>query len=207
MDYIYSKLGDCVLFLTNKFMIMLDKLVNEMKSISNFSDADIELFINHLDEYFVGKGEHFLTEGQVSHYVAYIKSGLTMHYKLHDGVEIPCDFTRENEWLGYLKSFTGRTAADMSIKALEDTWLLRLSAADMGKLFQLQPKLMALKSHYTELSFISNTQHSANLAMLTAKQRYYKFMEEKPDLVNRVPQYYIAAYLGIKPQSLSRIRK
>ena len=43
--------------------------------------------------------------------------------------------------------------------------------------------------------------------MLDAKARYYKFMREKPGLINRIPQYYIAAYLGIKPQSLSRIRK
>jgi len=186
---------------------MHQNLIAEIKSVNNFSVEDIELFINHLDEFFVAKGEHFLQDGQISHYVAYVKSGLTMHYRIHDGVEIPVDFTIEDQWLGYLKSFSTRTPSDMNIKALEDTWLLRLSAENMEKVFQLQPKFMALKSYYTELSFISNTQHSANLAMLTAKQRYYKFMEEKPELVNRVPQYYIAAYLGIKPQSLSRIRK
>jgi hypothetical protein len=54
---------------------------------------------------------------------------------------------------------------------------------------------------------MSNAQHSADLAMLNGKDRYYKFMKEKPHLINRIPQYYIAAYLGIKPQSLSRIRK
>jgi hypothetical protein len=50
-------------------------------------------------------------------------------------------------------------------------------------------------------------QHGSDLAMLNAKQRYYKFMHESPEVINRVPQYYIAAYLGIKPQSLSRLRK
>jgi len=95
----------------------------------------------------------------------------------------------------------------MGIKALEDMRILRLSATNMQLLFQAQPKFIALKSFYTEVSFMSNAQHSADLAMLNGKQRYYKFMNEKPHLVNRVPQYYIAAYLGIKPQSLSRIRK
>ena len=66
---------------------------------------------------------------------------------------------------------------------------------------------MALRSHYTELSLISNARHSADLAILNASQRYAKFRCERPDLINRVPQYAIAAYLGIKPQSLSRIRK
>jgi CRP-like cAMP-binding protein len=130
-----------------------------------------------------------------------------MHYKTHDGTETPCDFTAENQWLGVLKSFTSREPADTAIRALEDTSLLKLSAANMQQMFQLQPKLMALKNYYTELFFIRTIQHTSNLAMLSAKERYYKFMREKPDLVNRVSQYYIAAYLGIKPQSLSRIRK
>jgi CRP/FNR family transcriptional regulator, anaerobic regulatory protein len=95
----------------------------------------------------------------------------------------------------------------MWIKALEDTHLLTMSNTAMGELFSKQPKFMALRSYYTELSFIRNTEHASNLATLNAKQRYYKFMKDQPALINRVPQYYIAAYLGIKPQSLSRLRK
>jgi CRP-like cAMP-binding protein len=186
---------------------MTAELTAEIKRIGDFSDADIDLFFSFLKESFLPKGDYFLKEGQVSRYLAYTLSGLTMHFKTADGIEIPCDFTAEGQWLGYLKSFTSGLPADMAIKALEDTRLLMLSAADTGQLFHMQPKFMALRNHYTELSFISNAQHSADLAMLNATQRYSKFRSERPDLVNRVPQYAIAAYLGIKPQSLSRIRK
>jgi CRP-like cAMP-binding protein len=186
---------------------MTAKLTAEIKRIGDFSNADIDLFFSFLKESFLPRGDYFLQEGQVSRYLAYTLSGLTMHFKMADGVEIPCDFTAEGQWLGYLKSFASGRPADMAIKALEDTHLLKLSAADMQQLFHMQPKFMALKNYYTELSFISNTQHSADLAMLNATQRYSKFRSERPDLVNRVPQYAIAAYLGIKPQSLSRIRK
>jgi CRP-like cAMP-binding protein len=109
--------------------------------------------------------------------------------------------------MGNLSSFTNKTPADINIKALEDTRLLRLSAENFEKVYQFQPKFLLLKNYYTESSFRNHTKHTADLAMLNAKQRYYKFMQEKPELINRVPQYYIAAYLGIKPQSLSRIRK
>jgi|SRR6185437_3449295 len=186
---------------------MIDHLIREIKSIDAFTDSDIELAKSLFDEVSVAKGAHFLAEGQVSHHIAYVKSGLTMHYKIHDGVEVPCDFTPENQWLAYLKSFTTKTPSDMAIMALEDTTLLRLSYNNLQRLCELQPKFLALKNHYTELSFFQNTQHGFDLAQLSGKQRYYKFMKEKPDLLNRVPQYYIAAYLGIKPQSLSRIRK
>jgi CRP/FNR family transcriptional regulator, anaerobic regulatory protein len=182
-------------------------LAAEIRKIGDFSDADIDLFFSFLKESFLQKGDYFLQEGQVSRYLAYTLSGLTMHFITADGIEIPCDFTSEGQWLGYLKSFTSGLPADMAIKALEDTRLLKLSAGDMQLLFQVQPKFMALRSYYTELSLISNAQHSADLAMLNATQRYAKFRSERPDLINRVPQYAIAAYLGIKPQSLSRIRK
>jgi CRP/FNR family transcriptional regulator, anaerobic regulatory protein len=182
-------------------------LAAEIKRIGDFSDADIDLFFSFLNESFLPKGDYFLKEGQVSRHLAYTLSGLTMHFKTADGIEIPCDFTAEGQWLGYLKSFASGLPADMAIKALEDTRLLKLSIGDMQQLVQVQPKFRALKSFYTELSFISNTRHCADLAMLNATQRYSKFRSEKPELINRVPQYAIAAYLGIKPQSLSRIRK
>jgi len=186
---------------------MFDRLITEIKTIDNFSSVDIDLFIGLMDRVSLEKGDHFIREGQVSHHLAYIDSGLAMHYQLHDGVEIPCDFTTENQWLAHLKSFTHRTPSEMAVKVLEDTVLIRLSHANMERLFMEQPKFHALKTYYTELSLVSLTQHGSDMARLDAKQRYYKFVKEKPGLVNRVPQYYIAAYLGIKPQSLSRIRK
>jgi CRP-like cAMP-binding protein len=186
---------------------MTNKLIAEIKTIADFSDDEIAQFFGYLEEDFIPKGDHFLKFGQVSHYVAYITSGLAMHYQLSDGVEIPIDFTPQGEWLAYLKSFTSGEPAEMAIKALEDTRILKLSATKMQELFHRQPKFMAMKNFYTELAFMNNAQHSADLAMLDGKKRYYKFMRENPDLVNRVPQYYIAAYLGIKPQSLSRLRK
>lgn len=185
----------------------MDKLISEIKNIADFSVADIDLLSGSLSETFIVKGEHFLMQGKVSKHLGYIKSGLMMHYKIIDGVEVPADFTKENEWVAYLKSFSTGIESDMSIKAIEDTHLLTLSSTAMNELFNKQPKFMALKNYYVEKSFSRNIEHASSLATLNAKQRYYKFMKDHSDLINRIPQYYIAAYLGIKPQSLSRIRK
>jgi CRP-like cAMP-binding protein len=186
---------------------VIQQLISKIQLVDKFSNDDIDLMAKYLTEDSIAKNDHFLNFGEVSHHVAFIGSGLAMHYRLHDGIEIPVDFTPEGEWLAYLTSFSQGTPSDMGIKALEDMRILRLSAANMQLLFQAQPKFMALRSFYTELSFMTNAQHSADLAMLSGKERYYKFMKEKPHLINRIPQYYIASYLGIKPQSLSRIRK
>lgn len=186
---------------------MTEKLITQIEKITDFSVEELELFSNSFTEIFIKKGEHFLIEGNVCKDVGYIKNGLMMYYKNVDGIEIPADFAMENEWVTYLKSFSTGTQSDMSIKAIEDTLLLTISNTIIIELFNKHPKLMVLKNYYTELSFISNIEHTLDIATLNAKKRYYKFMKNHPDLINRVPQYYIAAYLGMKPQSLSRLRK
>jgi len=186
---------------------MLDALIKKIKLIEHFTNEEIDFFVSHLDELFMEKGDHFLKEGQVCRQLAYIETGIAMYYRIYDGVEIPSDFAIENEWIGNLASFTNKTPADINIKMLEDTRLLTLSAEHIEKIYRFQPKFMLLKNPYTELSFTAHTRHAADLAILNAKQRYQKFMQGKTHLVKRVPQYYIAAYLGIKPQSLSRLRK
>ena len=187
---------------------MLETLISQLESLVHFSDDEIEILEDMIEEVSLKKGDHFLKIGHVCRHLAYIGSGLTMHYHLHDGIEIPVDFLGEGEWVSYLKSLTSRTASDMGIKTLEDTTLFRLSADNLNRLLEMQPaKVMKIKNYYTEQSFIKNTQHGADMAMLNAKQRYQKFVHENAGLHNRIPQYYIAAYLGIKAESLSRIRK
>lgn len=187
--------------------IMNERLIQQLQKIDNFSDDEIHMLQSKLVDKFIQKGDHFLHLGQVSRHVAFIDTGLMMHYSLHDGVEIPCNFSLEGDWMGSLKSFTTGSPTEVAIKALEDTWIRKISGDHLQQLFLSSPRWLLFKNHLVQLVFFNITQHNADLAMLDAKTRYYKFMREKPELINRVPQYYIAAYLGIKPQSLSRIRK
>jgi CRP/FNR family transcriptional regulator, anaerobic regulatory protein len=186
---------------------MSGTLIDSMKSIGNFSEEEISSFINKLEAVKLPKGENFLNEGKICRYLGYVETGLLMYYRTYGGIDIPTDFATEHDWASNLNSFSNKIPSDVSIKALEDCSILQLSAENFGKIFKDHPKFILLKDYYTQLSFTRHSRHTADLAMLTAKERYYKFVAEKPDLVNRVPQYYIAAYLGIKPQSLSRIRK
>lgn len=187
--------------------IMNERLIQQLQKIDNFSDEEIDMLQSNLVDKFIRKGDHFLHLGQVSRHVAFIDKGLMMHYSLHDGLEIPCNFSLEGDWMGSLKSFTSGSPTEVAIKALEDTRIQEISGDHLQQLFLSSPRWLQFKNHLVQIVFFNITQHNADLAMLDAKARYYKFMREKPELINRVPQYYIAAYLGIKPQSLSRIRK
>jgi CRP-like cAMP-binding protein len=186
---------------------MSDRLILELQKIVTFSVEEIDMLQGFLVNKIIRKGDHFLNLGQVSRHIAFIDSGLMMHYSLHDGVEIPCNFSLEGDWMGSLKSFTSGSPTEVAIKAIEDTLIREISVEHLQQLFLSSPHWLLFKNHLVQLVFFNITQHNADLAMLDAKARYYKFMQEKPELLNRVPQYYVAAYLGIKPQSLSRIRK
>ena len=187
--------------------IMTDRLIQQIQKIHTFSEEEIDILQGYLVNKFIRKGDHFLNVGQVNRHLAFIDTGLMMHYSMHDGVEIPCNFSLEGDWMASLKSFTEGSSTEVAIKALEDTQVREISAEHLQQLFLSSPRWLLFKSHLVQLVFFTITQHNADLAMLDAKERYYKFMQENPELINRVPQYYIAAYLGIKPQSLSRIRK
>lgn len=186
---------------------MLDDIRGTMKEVGNLSDADFELLTSRMEVVNLKKGEYFLEEGKINRSVAYVEKGLAMYYRVVNAEVIPVDFGLENDWLSYLSSFNNQSISDINIKMLEDSTLHCISFTSLQEIFTIQPRLIALKNYYVERSFMDVALHSANLAMFDARERYYKFMREKPHLIERVPQYYIAAYLGIKPQSLSRIRK
>jgi CRP-like cAMP-binding protein len=139
--------------------------------------------------------------------LGFIEQGLAMYYRVVRGEIIPVDFASEGNWVAYLKSFNQQIPADLGIKVLEETTLHCLTFSNLNILLEQRPKFHALKIHYVERSMMDMAQHSTDLATLDARERYYRLMDERPDLIKRVPQYYVAAYLGIKPQSLSRIRK
>lgn len=182
-------------------------MLERIKIAGNLSDEDVALLASKLEVKQLRKGEHFLAIGKVNTHLGLVEQGLAMYYRDLRGEEIPVDFAVEGNWVSYLKSFNDQIPADLGIRMLEDTTLHCISYNDMKSLFDQHPKFHALKAHYVERSMMEMAQHSADLATLDARERYYKLMRERPDLINRVPQYYIAAYLGIKPQSLSRIRK
>jgi CRP-like cAMP-binding protein len=187
---------------------MVEALIQKMNKTVPLSDELAEMLRSCMKIVHLKKGDHFLRIGQISNHLAYIHQGLTMLYHLHDGKEIPMDFLAQGVWVAYLKSFTERTASDMAIRMLEDTTLLTLSKSDLQRLVETGPEsILQLNLHYTTLSFMKVVQHTSDMSMLNASERYNKFIRENPSLINRIPLYLVAAYLGIKPQSLSRIRK
>ena len=171
-----------------------------------FSDLETEKIIDCFTMKSIGKKDYFLRAGQYCKHVGFVEKGSFFYFEIVDGEEKVCDFAFENDWLTQYKSLLGNIPSDISIKALEDAEVLYMDMDKMNALSEEMPRVNLLRSTLAEQYFTKSTQRASNLTNLDAKGRYQALLEEMPSIHQRVPQYHIASYLGIKPQSLSRIR-
>ena len=177
----------------------------ETEQTDTFDPETIAMFFVRKE---VEKGDYFLREGDLCRNVAFIESGLLLYSRLDDkGLEVICDLARENNWVTQYESFINQRASPLSIKAIERTTLQVISHDRLQQLYAKFPTFERVTRRIIEKVFIASLIRTNELQVLKAEERYEKFARENPDLVQRIPQYLIASYLGIAPQSLSRIRK
>ncbi|HZY37507.1 MAG TPA: Crp/Fnr family transcriptional regulator [Mucilaginibacter sp.] len=147
-----------------------------------------------------------LNEGDVSRYGYFIKQGCLRLWFNNKGKDITFQFFFENEAVSSVESFRSGEPSLFSIESIEPTTVYAISKKNFEQIFMSNPGYTAFiqetmvkrMSHYSKLfmSYIKNT----------PEERYRELLENAPHIIKRVPQHYIASYLGITSVSLSRIR-
>lgn len=184
----------------------MDLLSKYLSTKFEFNEEEIALMLQYFSETKLKKGEFFLQEGEYCKKIAFIANGAMAYIKNVNGDEKVCGFYFENDWISQYKSMLQNVPSELEIKALEKTSLLEISLEKMQQLIESFPKANILRTQLAEEYFVNSTQRASDLADLEAEEHYHKLRKERPELIKRVPQYHLASYLGIKPQSLSRIR-
>lgn len=162
---------------------------------------------------FVGQqlraGEHFFAPGDYPTQLGFVSAGVCRLYLVGGMPEEEATrcFIRPHQFILDLESFHTNRPTQVGIQALTACDLLLLDRRTWQQLLAEIPKLFILSKLLTEVALLNNLKDSDFLHFGTAKQKYAEFVKRYPDLVLRVPQHYIASYLRITPQSLSRIRK
>ncbi|PWJ58703.1 CRP-like cAMP-binding protein [Dyadobacter jejuensis] len=152
------------------------------------------------------KGEVLLKEGAYSKETYFVLKGCLRSYYIHDAEEITTEFYTELEGVSPACSQTDE-ASEYFIDCVEDS-LVSVGTQDMEEdMFQKFPRFESLCRILSEKLLLKQQTAMVNYKTSSPEQRYLQLMETNPGLVHRVPQYQIASYLGIKPESLSRIRK
>jgi len=173
-----------------------------------FSDENFSALISYLSPVLLKKKEFFTVQGEPCRYLAYVNSGcLRAFHTDTKGDEFTLYFAFANWWTGDKTSFYSGTLSRFSVQALEDTEIFR---ADKTKWEEALDKIPEFEKWYrvkTRKSYEATQQKIIDIQTETAEEKYLKLLKNAPEIVQRIPQHYIASYLGIKPQSLSRIRK
>ncbi len=153
------------------------------------------------------KGELIVKEGEICNYVYFVNSGLTRFYLDADGREVSLEFIGDNEYVSAYESFLTRMPACENLEALKETELMQLSFDDLQMLYHLYPAFQIIGRIVAEQLFICISRHSNALMLLTPEQRYQQLIANGSPLLQQVPQYMLASYIGVTPEHLSRIRK
>lgn len=153
------------------------------------------------------KGTHILKQGQISKACYFNIQGLVRQYEIVDGEEKTTDFYSEEEAIVAFESASKKIPCNFNWVCEEDTTLVIGRLDKIGEAYTKNPKLNKMSHLFISQKFEKYQNSSAAFITLNPEQRYLQLLEKRPDLINRVPQYHLASYLGIKPETLSRIRK
>lgn len=153
------------------------------------------------------RGSHFQNQGETCKQIGFIIQGYVRLYFILDGEEITKDFNFENSFTGSYASFSLQQPARFNVIAMEPVKLYCFGRDSLYRLFDKYPSMQKLGRLNMEHMFISKELRESSFLLDTAEQRYRNLLEQKPQIEQRVPLKYIASYLGITPETLSRIRK
>lgn len=154
----------------------------------------------------LSKGEFVFYEGDVCQAVYFTLRGCLRSFVIKNGKEYTLFFHPENQTLGDYESFQKRTPACFSCQAIENSEILIFNAKAMN-FFENAPQGQKLLRFIAEdLAFFLRDK-LLSLFLDSPEERYLKLLKTEPELLQRLPQYYLASYLGIEPESLSRLKR
>lgn len=152
------------------------------------------------------KGYVVYPQGAVCNYVSFVCKGLIRSYYLVDGKEIITAFAYENCYFSEYESFLTRLPSKQYTDIIEDTTVVDIAYDDLQELYQKHPDCQKIGRLIAENLFVHLANKDSSYLMDTPEVRYINFLQEYESIVQRIPQYMIASYLGVTPEALSRIR-
>ncbi len=186
---------------------MSQLLIANIQRFLPLTDEEKYMILSIMHPKKIRKRQYLLQEGDVSKYSAFVLSGcLRCYFVDQNGFEHILQFAIEDWWITDMMSYASGKESRLNIDALEDSEVLLLTREDQLALFERCPKFEKYFRIITENGMISNQQRLLDNLSLPAIERYKNFVQKYPLFMQRIPQTQIAAYLGITPEFLSKIR-
>ncbi len=186
--------------------------MNALKSLINsmvpMSDADFELLDKITLAMQVKKGGYLLEQGKICKHIFFLEKGFfRMYYVDPKGNQINYRFTNEGNFLVDFQSFLTQKPSGYYWQAMQDAQVLAFKYSDVQTMYQQSRNWEHFGRLMAEQVYQQMNARVEMMQFLTPEQRYGHLLETQPELFNQVSNFHLSSYLGIKPESLSRIRK
>jgi CRP-like cAMP-binding protein len=186
----------------------MSMLLHALKHFININEEEEQYILSLFILKQFDKHEHLLREGQVCREAGFITKGLIRYYSIQDsGEERTYEFGRENEFTCNYESFLDHSPSSRSIQCLEPCEIMTISYDNLQLMYENVSEGQKFGRLIIEQLYVDALKKIRSFYDDQPEQRYLHFVNNYPDLQQRIPQYYISSYVGVKPPSLSRIRK
>jgi CRP-like cAMP-binding protein len=185
---------------------MIEKLKTYCDTTVALTDEELNLIDTYFEAKKLKKKDFLLQDGKVCNFIGFIAEGTIRHFHVKNGVEKTCDISFENSWVTDFQSFTHNTSCIMNLQAMEETTVFVIRKENLYKLYTECYKYETFGRLMAEQVAQRATEIAMSLSSDKPEERFQNLIIKQPDLFQRIPQKYIANFLGVSPESLSRIR-
>lgn len=182
-------------------------IINHVQKIIQLNEEEQDYLCSLLQEKKIPRKDYLLHENQICDFSAFVVSGCLRAYSIDDnGIEHILQFAPQNWWITDMFSLLSGKVAHLNIDAVEDTEVLLLSKSNQELLYERVPKFERYFRILIQNSTVASRQRVLDNLELSAKDRFAKFCTTYPSLINTIPQKQIAAYIGVTPEFLSKMK-
>jgi len=187
---------------------MYQEFFQSLKSKVDFSEEDLAVIKKYLTPKKLRKKQYLLQEGDVCKYVAFVEKGVLKSYTIDEkGSEHIIQFALEGWLISDLYSFLTGEPATYTIDAIEDSELILIGQGANEELLKILPRYETWIRFQITGAYIALQKRLTSIISLPLDERYQSLTSIYPDIVQRVPQHMIASYMGLTPETLSRVRR
>lgn len=185
----------------------MEQIRKYFDTIVQQSEEEWHFFSSRLEQHLFPKKTLLLKTGQTENYLSFIEKGIVRFFMPREENDLTFDFAFENDFVSAYDSFLAQTPSTYHVETLSETVLWRVSYKDLQSIYAETSVGNKIGRYASEALYREKSRRELSLLTDTAEQRYLKLFTEQPQLIQKIPLKYIASYIGITPQALSRIRR
>ena len=186
----------------------INKIKAHFESMIDMPKSDWLFFISKLEERFYSKKSIILRKGEIENMFCYLEKGSIRYFiPRSEDIEVTFGFRHEDEFSSAYDSFVSRKPSHYSLEAMEDSVLWCIEYDDLQEIYARTSVGNIIGRVFAEYNLVEKWNRELSFINQTAEERYLDIFANRPELIKKVPLKYLASYIGVTPQALSRIRK